>query len=1045
MTIATKLPTGDDSLLDQAIAEFLRAEAAGNAGDGQAWLIRYPGCARELAEFFDDRQRLHGLLAPLRPPVDSPGGRESTGLFHLPTPGSGEIDTVELAPKPPSIHAARYRPLSFHARGGMGEVWLADDERIGRRVAVKKLRPGRESPQARFLLEAQVTGQLEHPGVVPVHDLGIDEEGQPYYVMKFIEGRSLRAAITEYRDQRSAGDWPRDLAFLRLLEAFVDVCNAVAYAHSKGVLHRDVKPDNVMIGPYGETLLLDWGLAKIIGQPEIPGNTSVRLSGDASTATQDGAIVGSPLYMSPEGAEGRGEAIDHRSDVYLLGATLYEILTGRPPRQGTSQWELIDQARKSSPPPPRQVDPHVPPALEAICLKAMVFQKEDRYDSPIALAEEVQRFLAGEPIAAYREPLLARTRRWMRRHRRGLTRVAIGALVLTLCGLAFGSLQRARELTAREEARTRLIQFHRLADEAQFFAANTDAVAERAPYYAPERAITVGTTAIELVAQWGSDSQGCPLVEERPQLIEARYRLILLLAQVQSQSNKDPVVAQRVIELLDQAEAIRPRSTAIFELRSDCLQRPGEQDAAARVAAEEAKLAQPMTAHDQFVKGERLRLLDAGEARPDDPLVDRAQRARNLTAALEQYRQAVRLDPRHYWAHYQMGRCLLALGHRDEAAQALGACLALRPDVPWAYSTRGLASALAGQPAEAVADLNRALELDPDFRPARVNRGVVRWLAGETDAALVDFDAALAPPREKRLVEAALYRGQLLLAKSRVPQALADLNAAIDEAPGLRQAYWLRAQAHFQLGDDRAGISDLKQFLVLAEPLSKLPDVLALGRTLRLLALQLDATVKPHVLRLAEVELQRLIAGGDATVEAYQHLGAVQELLSQSDEAIESYSRGLAVEPTHLSLRNLRGWCYAMLGKRELARADFEQAIRNVPNNAEAHAGLGYVFAIGGDVVQARQQAAAALLHGAGNYLVLHNVACIYGELSRTVIECREEYENLALAALEREVSLSREAQGGPDALELIRFETAFPASLRSRLEFDRLPSGKRK
>ncbi len=335
----------------------------------------------------------------------------------------------------------------------MGEIWLAEDTRIGRQVALKKLRAGRQERQARFLVEAQVTGQLEHPSVVPLHDLGHDENGQPFYVMKFIQGRRLTDAIADYHAKKASSDWPSDLQFRRLLETFVSVCNAVAYAHSKGVLHRDIKPDNVMLGPYGETLVVDWGLAKVLGQPDQPASTSVRLSGGASSsATQDGAIVGSPYYMAPEGAERGADAIDHLSDVYLLGATLYQILTAKPPRQGSSQQELIDLARKGRPIIPRQVDPRIPRTLEAICLKAMAYRKEDRYDNPISLAEDIQRFLAGEPTSVYKEPWWAQLGRWIHRHRRKILRAAAMGCVLVLGGLALRGYRQAQWFAEREQA-----------------------------------------------------------------------------------------------------------------------------------------------------------------------------------------------------------------------------------------------------------------------------------------------------------------------------------------------------------------------------------------------------------------------------------------------------------------------------------------------------------------------------------------------------------------------------------------------------------------
>ena len=600
-------PSGDVQLLDHVIAEYLRAEAAGQAGERQLWLDRYPACADGLTEFFEDRARVDRLMMPVR--IERQASSRvglSTGVF-TPRKLSTDDRTVEFRPEPPSLSTTRYRPLHFHARGGMGEIWLAHDERIGRRVAIKKLRAGRDSQQARFLIEAQITGQLEHPSIVPLHDLGTDDAGQPFYVMKFIQGRKLKDAIASFHADHAAADLSDDLEFRRLLETFVSVCNVVAYAHHKGVLHRDIKPDNVMLGPYGETLVVDWGLAKLIGQPDELRESGVRLGGSGSTATQDGAIVGSPYYMSPEGAEGRPEAVDQSSDVYLLGATLYEILTARPPRQGASSWELVDLALHSQPVPPCRVNPRIPRALDAICMKAMAFRKENQYLTPLAVAEDVERYLAGTPTVAYKEPLLARAGRWMRRHRRSLLQAVAALCVLLLAGFAIDRYQQANIFAEREQARTQLGEFRRLADEAQYFAANSDAISEQVPYYDPRRAKTVGEAALAIAAPWGNQIGKLPLPDERAEVLRAKYALLLLLAQIDLQGTPPGPTSGNALALLDRAQTLQPPTRGYHQLRSRSLARAGESAAAER----ETKLADNptaiVTAQDHFLAGEFLR------------------------------------------------------------------------------------------------------------------------------------------------------------------------------------------------------------------------------------------------------------------------------------------------------------------------------------------------------------------------------------------------------------------------------------------------------
>ena len=303
---------------------------------------------------------------------------------------------------------------------------MALDQELNREVALKEILvrlADDKVSRERFVLEAEITGGLEHPGIVPVYALGQYDDGRPFYAMRFVKGDSLKTAIEEFHrpsgtsgpNHREPG--ARQLALRKLLGRFIDVCNAMDYAHSRGVLHRDLKPGNIMVGKYGETLVVDWGLAKSVGRQEITSDeTTLRPVSHLSSSghTQPGSAIGTPAYMSPEQAEGRLDALGPATDVYSLGATLYHVLTGKPPIEKADLAEMLEQVRKGKITRPRAVNPTVAPALEAICLKAMSLQPANRYPAARALADDIEHWLADEPVIAYAEPLSDRVSRWGR-------------------------------------------------------------------------------------------------------------------------------------------------------------------------------------------------------------------------------------------------------------------------------------------------------------------------------------------------------------------------------------------------------------------------------------------------------------------------------------------------------------------------------------------------------------------------------------------------------------------------------------------------------
>jgi WD40 repeat protein/serine/threonine protein kinase len=403
-----------------------------------------------------------------------------------------------LATVAPTIGATtsqgtRFRILRPHARGGLGEVHVALDTELKREVALKEIQsPHADHPEsrARFTLEAEVTGGLEHPGIVPVYGLGTYADGRPYYAMRFIRGDSLKDAIGRYyRTDWNGKESERSLALRKLLGRFIDVCNAISYAHSRGVLHRDLKPGNIMLGKYGETLVVDWGLAKSLGRSELSSVTGtdttlplpderplVPASSTGSAPTQMGSALGTPAYMSPEQAAGRLDELGPASDVYSLGATLYDVLTGQPPFVGIAdKGELLRQVQRGAFPPPRSVCQSVPKPLEAICLKAMALQSSDRYTTPTRLAEDIEHWLADEPVTAASDTLVERSARFVRKHRSWALSIAAALILIALVSIAAALVinqQRAEnatlasaEKTAREIANERRRDAEKLARE----------------------------------------------------------------------------------------------------------------------------------------------------------------------------------------------------------------------------------------------------------------------------------------------------------------------------------------------------------------------------------------------------------------------------------------------------------------------------------------------------------------------------------------------------------------------------------------------------
>ncbi len=644
-----------------------------------------------------------------------------------------------------------YVLVGEHGRGGFGAVWRAHDPRLGRDVAVKVLHRSEDpAARARFLGEARLAAGLEHPGIVPVHDVGDPKDRVPYFAMKLLQGRTLAAVVAELH---KAPIVDRVLE-RRALDVVLAVARAVDFAHSRGEIHRDLKPANVLVGDYGETVVLDWGIGKRVGDEDASPAIDAGGGGvdGGHELTREGALLGTPAYMAPEQA--RGEGAREGADVFALGATLFEVLTGRPARVGSSGTAVITAAAgpPARAPSARSVRPSVPRALDALCGKAMAADPAQRYANAGDFARDLERYLADEPVSALPDTALARLGRSMRRHRTAWAAGGVAASLLTALAVVAGFLwQRGERLQALSEAQRvgeltqraaqveavaladagsgryaaatdqlgavlpaldgepslgglaarlsalrgrleRLERLERLGDLAQFLSGEERYVAS----------LEAADAALEAVGangeRWWEALPVADLPVERRRIVTAAvHRLILLSASVRISRALAVATPEELAARCPPAVAA-VRRAASFEpsvygrlIHAVC-------DAMGFGGGSAPPLPAGPTAADAFFLGLLHLWLDQF---PDSavadllPVLTAAAPGLDLDepmeAATRLLADAVRLDPRSYWPPFLLGWALSAQDDRRGAELAFDLALSLRPDYPRALEGRGRA------------------------------------------------------------------------------------------------------------------------------------------------------------------------------------------------------------------------------------------------------------------------------------------------------------------------------------------------------------------
>ncbi len=933
---------------------------------------------RRLAKHDDDPAKslaalssAESIAADLKRAIADPEIQASIAHVNADPHATRVPDTTEYVP-----FAARYRKLRDHAKGGLGIVYVALDGELKREVALKEIKPeyaDNPSSQSRFLLEAEITGGLEHPGIVPVYGLGAYEDGRPFYAMRFIKGDSLKQAITAFHADPALKKDPgaRTLALQKLLRRFLDVCNAVAYAHSRGVLHRDLKPDNVMVGRYGETLVVDWGLAKAVGRSgtdnygPLPEATVLYTSSSGTAETLPGSVIGTPSYMSPEQAAGRLDLLGPASDVYSLGATLYTLLTGRVPFIDKQLTDLLKKVERGEFTRPRESAPWLDPALEAITLKAMTTRPVDRYPSPKALADDVERWIADEPVAAYPEPLARRARRWARKHRTGLTTATATALVagLLVGGFAWRNIERRRRTDVA--GRSILTNADGLAIEARTsgkLATWEKAVAEA--LRARERLESGdGSPALSLEADRRVETFRTEQAR-RAEILAAEARddkVVIALdeARLQGTNVKD--------DAFNYQARIDGYLAAFRAYGIEVATRPVE-DAARRIRS--SRVADDLIATlddwarhavENVTKERLLAIVRAAETDPVRAAIREAASRRDA-AALRQsceseddrrnlgprvrflFYSLLSLDPEgsfplletilrehpsDFWLNHDLGMAYYEAKSPklSEAVHFLSIAVALRPGSPGVHSNLGLALRDQGYLDRAVTEYKAAIRLKPEDATAHSNLGTVLRGQGHLERAVAEFEAAIRLKPD--LAEARVNLGTVLRGQGHLERAVAEFEAAIRLKPDL-------TEAHVNLGLALRDQGHLERAVAEFEAAIRLkPDLAVAHHNLGLvLAMQghLDRAV-------SEFEAAIRLKFDDALV--HHNLGAALQDQGHLERAVAEFEAAIRLKPDHALAHYNLGNALRDQGHLERAVAEYEAAIRLKPDDALAHFNLG--------------------------------------------------------------------------------------------------------
>lgn len=854
--------------------------------------------------------------------VNLPGPNIPSPRVALPANSKAPLDFKSQFEKDPlfSPHAElAFEDLGKLGEGGMGVVRKIRDKRLGRLAALKIMlseKKADDRTEKRFIREAEITATLNHPSIPPVYEAGRTESGSLYLLMKLIDGQTLKELIEDYHD---SGRDPETLK--GLIEALARACEAIAYAHEQGILHRDLKSENIMVGAFGEVLVMDWGLAKDIkDQDEIPELTDLSLiseeQGQQSGLTLEGSVLGTPGYMSPEQAN--GSVLDERSDLFSLGAILCEILCGETPIRGGTLVEVIVATISGHFTTPKDILRSVSSELNSLTVHALALEKEDRPQTVLAFQSDLKAWLQGQPLDSHRYSLREGTLRLARKHV-GLLISSLAFLFILIVALFFLNerLQQERIVDAARRVQTSQKLFNKAKNQARRKLDSRtikETVTDALTYAGRSEDAMLAAAEVYDLAGFDDDQEVIlkQCIALHPPSYQARFRLHLLKCKsVQSQAF---IMTDVLRDLFKVAEERGDENE--FTLYGK-----------GKEAAEKAdykKAIEYFNRIEKYTLAFHQAYLDRGRA---------WAALKDYKNALSDYDQAIRVKPDYSAAYNNRATIKIELGDKAGALDDYNRALFLDPSNAFAYSNRGLLRQTMTDVRGAIKDFQRALQIYGDGvqqKEILLNRGSAYLELGRPQKALADFSAVLTIDPQN--YEAQTMRGEVFFQQRKFRDAIHEFNQAILHAPKRAKAYQGRANALSELKQDQKAIEDYSR--CIANDPQSWRAYYNRGNSYTIL----------QQYEKAKADFEQCLRLNPSYASAYFNRARINMKLGQLNDAMKDLNLAIQYNPKHSVALSNRGTLFAQMKQFKKALKDYDAAISSDPKNDDAHFNRGLIF-----------------------------------------------------------------------------------------------------